>query len=92
MLAVALMLHATPLCAEEDTASGHEEEGARLYIAKSYEGAIKQFSLAYRLDPKPRYLFNIAQAYRSMGLAAEATEYYQRYINDEQKIDPTIYA
>jgi tetratricopeptide (TPR) repeat protein len=92
MLAVALMLHASPVCAEEETASVHEEEGARLYIAKSYEGAIKQFSLAYRLDPKPRYLFNIAQAYRSMGLAAEATEYYQRYINDEQKIDPTIYA
>lgn len=78
--------------AEEESATPYEEEGARLFIAKSYEGAIKQFSQAYHIDPKPRYLFNIAQAYRRLGLAAEATEYYQRYLNDELKIDPTIYA
>jgi tetratricopeptide (TPR) repeat protein len=85
-------MQVAPASAEEESAVAYEEEGARLFIAKSYEGAIKQFSAAYRLDPKPRYLFNVAQAYRRMGLAAEATEYYQRFLNDEQKIDPTIYA
>jgi len=92
LLALAATMQVAPASAEEESAIAYEEEGARLFIAKSYEGAIKQFSLAYRLDPKPRYLFNIAQAYRRMGLAAEATEYYQRYLNDEQKFDPTIYA
>ena len=92
MLAIAAFWQGAPAYGEEESATVYEEEGARLYIAKSYEGAIKQFSQAYRLDPKPRYLFNIAQAYRRMGLAAETTEYYQRYINDESKIDPTIYA
>ena len=91
LLIVALSSTAAAL-AEEESATIYEEEGARLFIAKSYEGAIKQFTQAYRLDPKPRYLFNIGQAYRRLGLAAEATEYYQRYLNDEQKIDPTIYA
>jgi tetratricopeptide (TPR) repeat protein len=69
-LALAL-LHAAPLYAEEEKANLYEEEGARLFVAKSYEGAIKQYSQAYRLDPQPRYLFNIGQAYRRMGLAAE---------------------
>lgn len=86
------LLQVGPARAEEESATIFEEEGARLFIAKSYESAIKQFSQAYRLDPKPRYLFNIAQAYRRLGLAAEATEYYQRYLHDEPKIDPTIYA
>jgi len=90
-LALAL-LHAAPLYAEEEKANLYEEEGARLFVAKSYEGAIKQYSQAYRLDPQPRYLFNIGQAYRRMGLAAEATEYYQRYLTDEPKPDATIRA
>lgn len=92
VLALATLFLGTAARAEEESATPFEEEGARLFIAKSYEGAIKQFSQAYRIEPKPRYLFNIAQAYRRLGLAAEATEYYQRYLNDEQQIDPTIYA
>ena len=87
-----LILQAHPAHCEEESAAIYEEEGARLFISKSYEGAIKQFNLAYRLDPKPQYLFNIGQSYRKLGLAAEATEYYQRYLHDEKKIDPTIYA
>lgn len=89
---IVAILGSSAAWAEEESVTLFEEEGARLFIAKSYEGAIKQFSQAYRLDPKPRYLFNIGQAYRRLGLATEATEYYQRYLNDEQKIDPTIYA
>ncbi len=92
MLTVAASLHGAPALGEEESATVYEEEGARLFIGKSYESAIKQFSQAYRLDPKPRYLFNIGQAYRRLGLAAEATEFYQRYLNDEPKIDSTIYA
>ncbi len=87
-----LLLGSQPARGQEESASVYEEEGARLFLSKSYEGAIKQFTQAYRLDPKPQYLFNIGQSYRKLGLAAEAAEYYQRYLHDEQKIDPTIYA
>lgn len=92
LLVSAVMLQAHPALCEEESAATYEEEGARLFLSKSYEGAIKQFTQAYRLDPKPQYLFNIGQSYRKLGLAAEASEYYQRYLHDEQKIDPTIYA
>ena len=88
----AVLLQAHPALCEEESAAVYEEEGARLFLSKSYEGAIKQFSHAYRLEPKPQYLFNIGQSYRKLGLAAEASEYYQRYLHDEQKVDPTIYA
>ncbi len=92
LLVSVLLLNTQPAFCEDESASVYEEEGARLFLSKSYEGAIKQFTQAYRLDPKPQYLFNIGQSYRKLGLAAEATEYYQRYLHDEQKIDPTIYA
>lgn len=87
-----VLLCAAPALCQEESAATYEEEGARLFLSKSYEGAIKQFTQAYRLEPKPQYLFNIGQSYRKLGLAAEATEYYQRYLHDEQKVDPTIYA
>ena len=76
----------------EDTADGHEEEGARLYQDKNYEGAIKEFQAAYNLSPQARYLFNIGQSYRRIGLSQEATDFYERYLQEEQHPDPTIRA
>lgn len=76
----------------EQTATNHEEEGARLYQAKEYVSAIRQFNAAYKLDPKPKYFLYIAQVYRKLGLATEALEYYQRYLRDEQKPDPLLRA
>ena len=78
--------------APEQSAASFEEEGARLYQAREYVAAIRNFNSAYKLDPQPRYLLNIAQVYRKIGLATEALEYFQRYLQDEPKPDPLLRA
>ena len=85
----AVTLTAPPVRAAT-TAEDHEEEGARLYRQKQYDGAIKEFQAAYALEPLPRYLFNIGQAYRRLGYAQEAVDYYLRFLQLEPKPDPTI--
>lgn len=77
---------------QEQTATSHEEEGARLYQAREYVAAIRQFNAAYKLDPQPRFLLYVAQVYRKLGLATEALEYYQRYLRDESRPDPLLRA
>jgi tetratricopeptide (TPR) repeat protein len=78
--------------APDQTAAGHEEEGARLYQAREYVAAIRQFTAAYKLDPQLRYMLYVAQVYRKLGLATEALEYYQRYLRDEPRPDPLLRA
>ncbi len=93
LLALLLLLACLPCPAgAEETADGHEEEGARLYQDKEYERAIKEFQAAYSLTPQPRFLFNIGQSYRRLGLSQEAMDFYERYLQEEPHPDPTIKA
>lgn len=75
-----------------DTVEEHDEEGERLYIQKQYESALREFRAAYRLNAQPRFLFNIGQCYRRLGLGPEAVDYFQRYLHEEKSPDPTIRA
>src|SRR5207245_1305925 len=83
---------ACPPARGDDTAEKHDEDGARYYQDKLYENALREFHAAYRLRPQPRYLFNIGQVYRKLGLASEAVDFYQRYLAAEPDPDPTIKA
>lgn len=89
--ALGVMLLGSRLCWAE-TAEEHDEEGARLYVQKQYESALREFRAAHRIDPKPRYLFNIGQCYRRLGLGPEAVEFFHRYLALEKNPDPTISA
>ncbi len=81
---------AVPCFAE--TAEEHEEEAARLYVRKQYEQALREFRAAHQISSKPRFLFNIGQCYRRMGLGPEAVDYFHRYLAEEKSPDPTIQA
>lgn len=89
--AVCALLSGSRLCWAE-TPEEHDEEGARLYLQKQYEPALREFRSAHRLNPKPRYLFNMGQCYRRLGLGPEAVEYFHRYLAEERSPDPTIQA
>lgn len=56
-------------------------EGQKKFVAKDYDGAAKLFVEAYRIDPDPAYLFNIAQAYRLGKQCADASSYYQKFLD-----------
>jgi tetratricopeptide (TPR) repeat protein len=85
-----ILLCCQPVQAE--TVEEHDEEGARLYVQRQYESALREFRAAYRIEPKPRFLFNIGQCYRRLGLGPEAVEYFHRYLALEKNPDPTISA
>jgi len=82
LIAVVLVLGATRAFAQ--SAGDEYANGQRLYAAHDYIGAAKHFEAAYRLDPDPAYLFNIAQAYRLGDDCAHAAEYYQRFLDRAQ--------
>ncbi|MGE0547897.1 MAG: hypothetical protein AB7O24_34235 [Kofleriaceae bacterium] len=49
------------------------------YSAGHYLEAAALFEAAYKLDPDPAYLFNIAQAYRLGRDCAKSLEYFERF-------------
>jgi len=78
-LALALAVVASrPVLADSKAATSYAE-GQRLYSAGHYLDAANAFLGAYRLEPDPAYLFNVAQAYRLGGACAKASEYYRRF-------------
>lgn len=56
------------------------ERGIRLFRAGDYDGAVQAFTAAHILNPKPMFLFNIAQAQRKAGRPQEALLSYQLFL------------
>jgi tetratricopeptide (TPR) repeat protein len=78
-LALALaVIVSRPALADPQAATAYAE-GQRLYNAGHYLDAADAFLDAYRLEPDPAYLFNIAQAYRLGNACAKAAEYYRKF-------------
>jgi len=82
VIAAVLVIGASDAFAQ--SATDEYATGQRLYAAHDYLGAAKHFEAAYRLDPDPAYLFNIAQAYRLGDDCAHAAEWYQRFLDRAQ--------
>ena len=59
------------------------ERGVELYRAGKHARALKYFLEAYRLDPIPDLLFNIAKVYEAQDEPGLAIEYYQQYVTTE---------
>lgn len=58
-------------------------QGFDLYGRKQYRDAIRAWEEAYRLDPQPKTLYNIASAQRKDGQTAAAIETYRRYLKED---------
>jgi len=59
------------------------DRGLAGYTAKRYADAIKDFRLAYALDPRPEILFSWAQAERLYGRCSQASKLYQRFLKSK---------
>jgi len=58
--------------------------GARLYGSEKFSAAAEAFLEAYRLQPNPMILYNVAQAYRKDGRFPEALTHYERFLKESQ--------
>ena len=54
-------------------------EGDSHFRLREYDQAIARFKEAYRLEPAPLLLFNLAQAYRLAGDCRQAAWFYDRF-------------
>jgi tetratricopeptide (TPR) repeat protein len=58
----------------------HMALGHRLYQLGQYQEAIVELRRAYELRADPRFLYEIAEAYRQLGATDQALFYYERYL------------
>jgi hypothetical protein len=67
----------------------HFMAGQDYYSQGRYEKAIAEFEEAYRLDPRPLLLYNIAQAWEKLGDLVKAVDYLKKYLeadpNNEER-------
>jgi tetratricopeptide (TPR) repeat protein len=57
------------------------EEGTNAYNLSEYKEAIEKYRAAFKLVPKPFFLYNIAQAYRLNGDLKPAEQFYKNFLN-----------
>ncbi len=62
-------------------AKAHYELGATAFGLGHFDRALESFERAYRLDPAPILLYNIAQAHRKLEHPTEAIAFYQKYLD-----------
>ncbi len=92
MIAVVLILalaQAPPTEEQVEEAKRYFEAGRQAYDATDYEAAVRAFTQANELAPRPAIIFSIAQAYRQQFLFDRNTEHlekalelYQRYLDE----------
>ena len=67
--------------APQETARAHHEQG-RVSVANGrYEAAIAEYRRAYELKADPSFLYDIAEAYRGLGVPDRAVFFYRRYLS-----------
>jgi tetratricopeptide (TPR) repeat protein len=64
-------------------ARAHFEAGRALYSLGNYEEALREFVAGYQIIPRPKFLLNMAQAYRKLDRLEEARKMYLRYLDEE---------
>ena len=78
---VAAAAWATPCAADPaDEAGAHLERGLRLYETQDYAEAITEFKEGYRIDPRPAFLYALAQAQRMSGDCRNAITAYRAFL------------
>lgn len=84
---------ATPApTAGEATATPTAQElfarGENAYRLGDYDGAVRDWQAAYQLDPRPRILYNLSQAYERLGRLEEAASALESYLQQVGPDDP----
>ena len=66
--------------AVDDEVERHVTLGLRHLERGRYQDAIAEFRRAYELRDDPRFLYDIAEAYRQLGIVDRALFFYDRYL------------
>ncbi|MGB8299070.1 MAG: tetratricopeptide repeat protein [Polyangia bacterium] len=66
---------------DEGSAREHYVKGTRAYELGLYDEAIAEYMAAYKIKDDPALLFNLGQAHRLAGQAAEALRLYKTYLS-----------
>jgi hypothetical protein len=77
VLGIAQAAHAD----DRSLAREHYMKGTKAFDLGAFDEAIAEYQLAYRLRDDPALLYNLGQAHRLAGHAAEATRFYKVYLN-----------
>jgi len=65
---------------DEELAKRYFKVGEELYNRSDYQGALEQFSKAYKYSKKPGLLFNIARCHESLGNLEPAIKAFEGYM------------
>lgn len=66
----------------QPTANDLSAQAIDRFKAKDYEGAVRLFEEAHKLDPNPNYLFNIGRVYEEKGDIRAAVDFYGRFVKE----------
>lgn len=91
---------AAPEAAAEDpsrvAARRAYEKGVEYFRQKRFGDAVREFNKAYRLDPNPVLVFNMARAFEELKDYGPAIEFYRKYLamapqaEDRRQVEETI--
>lgn len=94
-LALSLMLALGPSVARADSPDDTQakalfKKGMTAYDVGDFDGALKLYSDAYQLAPRPGFLFNIAQCHRQLNNFERAGFFYGRFIDTSKPNAPNV--
>jgi tetratricopeptide (TPR) repeat protein len=76
-----MLLHGAAALADDRTlARDHYLKGTKQFDLGRYDAAVNEYMAAYELKDDPALLYNIAQAHRLAGHAAQALHFYRRFL------------
>jgi hypothetical protein len=71
-----------------DAAFGHYERGLALVQQRDYQGALREFTVAYEVSPHFAVLYNIGQCQALLGHLPQAVEALSRYLGEGRYLVP----
>ncbi len=79
---LALTVSAGPAAAQsaQEQADAAYKVGLAAFRAEDFPAALTAFERAYKLDPSPVLIYNLARTYEEMGRAEEAIEHFELYL------------
>ncbi|MDQ1347163.1 MAG: hypothetical protein QG573_532 [Acidobacteriota bacterium] len=78
---------AEPSQADRVQALRHIQQAEAHYRVSNYPAALASYQAAYRLDPRPDLLFNLARCHEVMAQLPEAIGHYQRYLEEKPQAE-----
>lgn len=88
----------SPPAEAESPAKAAYRAGVGFFKEHQYADAIREFNKAYRLDPNPVLVFNMARAFEELKQYDSAIEYYKKYLEmapqapDRAKVEDSLRA